>query len=65
MNSELLSLESPWQFHEQKFGIGISKDRSLGRKDNIHFAIDPKHKIFLGIYDFITLALLANLSKRN
>ena len=62
-NSELLPLESPWQFHEQKFGIGISKDRSLGPK--VHFAIDPKHKIFLGIYDFITLALLANLSKRD
>ena len=27
-NSELLPLESPWQFHEQKFGIDISMDRS-------------------------------------
>ena len=31
-NSQLLPLESPWQFHEQKFGIGISMDRSLGPK---------------------------------
>ena len=31
-NSELLQLESPRQFHEQKFGIGISMDRSLGPK---------------------------------
>ena len=29
-NSELLPLESPWQFHEQNFGIGIYMDRSLG-----------------------------------
>ena len=29
-NSELLPLKWPLQFHEQKFGIGISIDRSLG-----------------------------------
>ena len=29
-NSKLLPLESPWQFHKQKFGIGISIDRSIG-----------------------------------
>ena len=38
-------LESPWQFHEQKFGIGISMDRSLGPKNNfisiLEEAFDP------------------------
>ena len=31
-NSELLPLESPWQFHKQKFVIVIYIDRSLGPK---------------------------------
>ena len=30
LNSELLPLESPWQFHEQKFRIDISLNRGLG-----------------------------------
>ena len=33
-NSELLPLESPRQFHEQKFRIGISMNRSLGPKSS-------------------------------
>ena len=30
-------MESPWQFHGQKFGIGISMDRSLGPIRNNQF----------------------------
>ena len=35
-NSELLLMELPWRFREQKLGIGISMYRSLGPK-NVKF----------------------------
>ena len=42
-NSELLPMESPWQFHEQKFEIGISMDRSLGPQNLFKFYVFASH----------------------